>query len=389
MTESEVQLLYIDKPHELDELCRRLRGTPWLALDTEFLREKSYYPRLCLLQVANDDLVACIDPIRLPDIEGLLSLLYDPSVVKVLHAARQDMEIFYHLRGTVPRPLFDTQIAAALLGYGVQIGYASLVREMLGVELHKSHSRTDWSLRPLEPEQLRYAADDVRYLRELYREQRRMLQELGRMEWLQEDFAQLEDPATYEYRADEAWSRIRGHQQLRGVQLAVLRALAGWREEQARRHDRPRKWLLRDDVLLELARRQPGNHQALARIRGLEEGTLRRRGSELLALIREARELPEEQWPRSGERSRLTTRQEGLVEALAALVRLVASESGISPASLATRRDLERLAAGEEGCAVMRGWRRQLCGARLERFLAGRSRLLVEYGQLAEHPVST
>ena len=381
-----MQQLYIDKPDELDHLCQRLCGSPWLALDTEFLREKSYYPRLCLLQVANDDLIACIDPLRLPDLEGLLTLLYDSSIVKVLHAARQDLEIFYYLRGAVPQPLFDTQIAAALLGYGDQIGYGALVREMLGVELPKSHSRTDWSLRPLEPEQLRYAADDVRYLRELYREQRRMLRELGRMEWLADDFAQLGDPATYENRAEEAWSRIRGHQQLRGVQLAVLRALAAWREERARQQDRPRKWLLRDDVLLELARRQPRDHQALARVRGLEEGARRRWGSELLALIREARALPEKQWPRSQERIRLTVEQEGMVDALMALVRLAARESRISPASLATRRDLERLVAGEGSGPVMRGWRRQLCGARLEAFLAGRSGLLVESGRLVERP---
>ena len=382
-----MQQLYIDKPDELRSLCERLRGSPWLALDTEFLREKSYFPRLCMLQVANDDLVACIDPLRLPDLDDLLTILYDPSTVKVLHAARQDLEIFYYLRGAIPRPLFDTQIAAALLGYGDQIGYGGLVKEMLGVELAKSHSRTDWSLRPLEPEQLRYAADDVRYLRDLYLEQRRMLTEMGRMEWLADDFAQLENPATYENRADEAWSRIRGHQQLRGVQLAVLQALAAWREEQARQQDRPRKWLLRDDVLLELARRQPKDHQALGRIRGLEEGTRRRRGSELLALIREARERPKEQWPRSEERIRLAAEQESLVDAMMALVRLVASESRVSPASLTTRRDLERLVAGGGGSAVMQGWRHKLCGARLEAFLAGRSVLQVESGQLVERPV--
>ncbi len=381
-----MQHLYIDNPAELQTLCQRLRGSSWLALDTEFLREKSYFPRLCLLQVASEDLVACIDPLQLPDLESLLELIYDPAITKVLHSARQDMEIFYHLRGALPGPLFDTQIAAALLGYGDQVGYGALVREMLGVELAKSHTRADWSLRPLEPEQLRYAVDDVRYLRDIYREQLRMLEEAGRTGWLTEDFARLEDPATYRNRPEDAWSRIRGRQQLRGAQLAVLQALAAWREEQAVERDRPRKWLLRDDVLLELARRQPKDHQALNRIRGLEEGARRRWGSELIALIREARERPREQWPQEEKRPQLSLEQEGLVDALMALLRLVASENRISPASLASRRELERIVCGERDSPVLQGWRRELCGVRLEAFLAGRSGLRVERGGLVEHP---
>jgi len=180
-----VQEIFVDTSQSLAQLCRRLRDSDWLALDTEFVRDRSYYPRLCLLQVANEEVVACIDPLALPDMAELFSVIYDPGITKVFHAGRQDLEILYHLFGKLPQPLFDTQIAAALLGWGDQIGYGALVKAMLGVELPKAHSRTDWSIRPLSPEQIRYAADDVRYLRQLYQRQRQRLDELGRTEWLE------------------------------------------------------------------------------------------------------------------------------------------------------------------------------------------------------------
>ncbi len=355
-----------------------------MALDTEFIREKSYFPRLCLLQVGNGELVACIDPLALPDLDELLALLYDPAVVKVFHAGRQDLEIFYHLRGELPQPLFDTQIAAALLGYGDQVGYGALVKEMLGIELAKAHSRTDWSQRPLDADQLRYAADDVRYLGDLYREQQRMLTRLGRMDWLASDFASLADPATYRNDARDAWRRVRGIQHLRGRQLAVLQVLAAWREEQARMLDRPRKWILRDEVLLELARRQPLDQHALARIRGLEAAARRHYGSELLDSIRHARESSPEQWPRPSRRPRLSLEQEAAVDAMMALVRLIAADNRISPASLTSRKELEQLVCGEQECMVLRGWRGALCGRRLQRFLKGGTGLQMVGGNLVE-----
>ncbi len=382
-----MQELYIDTPRELGELCRRLRGSTWLALDTEFIREKTYFPRLCLLQIANEELVACVDPLVLSDLGELLDIIYDSEIVKVFHAGRQDLEIFFYLKNELPQPLFDTQIAAALLGYGDQIGYGALVKEMLGIELAKAHSRTDWSLRPLELEQVHYAADDVRYLRELYQKQRKTLADLGRLEWLADDFAVLADPHTYQNTAGETWRRVRGHQHLRGAQLAVLQAVAAWREEQARQLDKPRKWLLRDDVLLELARRQPKDRQALNRIRGLETGSQRRYGSEILALIRTARELPAEQWPRADKRVRLSLEQESMVDVMMGLVRLVAMSNQISPASLISRKELEHLASGELDIPVMQGWRAELCGNKLRAFLDGRIQLQMEQGRLVETSV--
>lgn len=281
--------LYIVDQPALDEFCAGLRGASWLALDTEFIREQTYYPQLCLVQIASPDQIACIDPLALPSLEPLLAVLYDPTVTKVLHAAYQDLEIFYCLRGAVPAPVFDTQQAAAALGYGDQIGYAHLAQRMLGVALEKTHTRVDWRRRPLAAAWLAYAANDVRYLREIYLRQWAMLTERGWPEALAENFAALADPARYQPQPQEIWRRIRDHRRLRGPQQAVLQALAAWREEQAMHHDRPRRWILHDGLLLDMARRMPGDLDSLAQIRGLPPATLRRHGDTLLALIAAAR----------------------------------------------------------------------------------------------------
>jgi ribonuclease D len=289
-------LYLVDQP-ALVEFCTGLRGASWLALDTEFIREQTYYPQLCLIQVASTGQIACIDPLALPSLDPLLEVLYDPTVTKVLHAAYQDLEIFYYLRGAVPTPIFDTQLAASVLGYGNQVGYANLAQRMLGVELEKTHTRADWRRRPLPSAWLAYAADDVRHLQEIYLRQQVMLTERGGMEALAEDFTALADPVRYQPQPQEAWRRIREYQRLRGVQRAVLRALAAWREEQAIRNDRPRRWILHDGPLLELARRMPDDVDGLARIHELPPATLRRHGSELLERIAAARAEPPEQWP--------------------------------------------------------------------------------------------
>lgn len=287
-------LYLVDQP-SLVEFCTGLRGAAWLALDTEFIREQTYHPQLCLIQVASTDQIACIDPLALPSLEPLLAILYDPTVTKVLHAAYQDLEIFHGLRGAVPTPIFDTQLAAAALGYGNQVGYANLAQQMLGVELAKIHTRVNWRQRPLAPEWLAYAADDVRYLRDIYRQQWAMLTACGELEGLAEPFAALAEPARYQPQPQEAWRRIRDHQRLRGgSQQAVLQALAAWREEQAIRDDRPRRWILHDSPLLDMARYMPADLDSLAQIHGLPPATLRRHGRTLLTLIAAARtESPE------------------------------------------------------------------------------------------------
>lgn len=375
--------LYVDNAEALSALCERLEGSPWLALDTEFIRERTYRARLCLIQVASPQLVACIDPLALPDLEPLRALLGAPNTVKVLHAAYQDLEIFHQLYGAVPAPVFDTQIGAALLGLGEQMGYGRLVSQMLGVDLEKGHARTDWAQRPLDPEQIGYAADDVRYLGEIYLQQRERLAALGRSDWLDEDFHRLSDPATYAVDPQTQWTRLRGIQHLRGRQLCAAQALAAWREELAQQADRPRRWILADEVLVDVARRMPRNTAALARIRGLPERTLERHGNAILELVEQSRARPEADCPQPAERLSLSPGQEALADLLMATLRIEAQRQNISPAMLATRRELERLAGGEDDLPVLRGWRARLVGDTLLAVRRGERCLRAGDGQVS------
>ena len=366
----------------LAELCAALGRPEWIALDTEFLRERTYYPRLCLIQVAVPGLVACIDPLAIDDLGCLLDLLYDPAVTKVVHAAYQDMEIFYHLRGEVPAPLFDTQVAAPLLGHNEQIGYANLVRERLGVELGKAHTRTDWCRRPLSPGELRYAADDVRYLAQLYPPMRQALAERGRLEWLEADFAALADPATYRQDPADAWRRQRGAAKLKGPVLSVYQALCAWREAEAQRLDKPRKWLMSDDVLMSLARLKADSVKDLARVRGLQKSQLERYGETWLALMCEARGRRPQPLERGERPAPLGPAQEALVDLLMGVVKLIAAENELHPGVLASRKDLEKLVRGERSHPLMKGWRLNMAGERLLEVLEGRAAVRVENGHL-------
>jgi ribonuclease D len=377
------QDLYIDSTAGLLELCATLQRHPWLTLDTEFIREKTYRPRLCLIQVANPEVVACIDPLAIGDLTPLLDLLYDSRITKVFHAARQDLEIFHEIRGHLPQPIFDTQIAATLLGQGDQIGYAALVLEELGVLLDKGHARTDWCQRPLDEAQIRYAADDVRHLREVYQRQHQRLEAMKRLEWLEEDFNALIDPQLYRNPPELAWQRIKGANRLKGVQIAVLQRLAAWREERAQQLDKPRRWIVGDDPLLDLARLMPQDSGQLDRLRGLEEGTKRRYAEEWFKLISEAKQLPREQWPVIKEGPRLESSQEPIVDALMALLREYCDEAQVTPAAVASRRDLERLVLGDKEVPILHGWRFTIAGERLSGFLRGETAITVEQGRLS------
>lgn len=374
--------LYVDTAPELEALAARLQGSPWLALDTEFIRERTYYPQLCLIQVATPGLIACVDPLALPDIGPLLDVLYDPATVKVLHAASQDLEIFYHLRGAVPQPVFDTQIAASLLGHGEQAGYGTLVESLLSITLDKSQSRTDWAQRPLDAIQLAYAADDVRHLRSVYTLLLDELERLGRRDWLEQDFIDLCRSDRYAPNPPKAWRRIKGARMLRGVQLAVLARLAEWREQQAMASDRPRKWIAADDLLLDLARMQPRDEAQLGKLRTLEAATARRHGATLLALVAEARMQPKESWPQLPQRRQLAAEQEALVDAMMAIVRLRGLQKGVSTAQLAARHELEQLVEGERDLPLLHGWRAGVAGREVLDLLEGRLALAVRDGQL-------
>jgi len=362
---SELSDLYIVDQPALVDFCARLRGASWLALDTEFVRERTFYPQLCLIQIAVPGQVACIDPLALPSLEPLLDILYDPATTKVLHAARQDLELFFHLRGTVPTPIFDTQLAALVLGCGDQIGYAALVQRQLGVDLAKMHTRADWRHRPLAPEWLIYAADDVRYLRELYPIQLAALQERGWLDALAEDFRALTDLDRYRLQPLDAWRRVREHDRLRGAQRAVLRALAAWREEQAGTDDRPRRWILGDAALLELSRRMPETLDQLQRVGVLPATTRQRYGETLLARIAVARAEPPEQWPARPRKLQLSPKQAARIDKLLDFIAARAKEHGIPLQSVADRRDVEKLLVNEDS-PLCHGWRAALVGRDLQ-----------------------
>lgn len=376
------QDLYIQSPEQLQEFCSRL-GTPdWIAIDTEFMREKTYFAKLCLIQIATPDIIACIDPLTLKDLSPLLKILENPAITKVMHAARQDMEVLQPLGGGLPAPIFDTQLAATVLGYGDQVGYGNLVKTMLDVELEKAHTRADWSRRPLEPAQLKYAADDVVYLCQVYQQQLKLLEEKGRRDWLNEDFARLTDPDTYANPPENAWLRVKGAKRLQPRQLAVVQALAAWREQQAISADRPRRWILQDDVLLELARHMPKDMQAMEKLRGLESAILKRHGQTLLPIIKTASELPKEQWPVLELPPRLSTEQDAIVDAMMALLRHQCQQHDISPAVITSRRGLEALVLGQQDIPVLHGWRAAIAGNKLQALLKGESALQVSNDQL-------
>jgi len=376
-----MQEYLIDTQDALQQLCEQLRGSEWLAVDTEFIRERTYYPRLCLIQVCNGEVAACVDPLRLEDMQPFLDVLFDGSILKVFHAARQDLEIFWHDWQQFPLPLFDTQPAAALLGHGDQVGYANLVKQVLEVDLAKDQSRTDWSARPLQEEQLRYALDDVIYLGQLYLEMRGRLSDRERLQWLAADFATLADPATYAPDPSTAWKRVKGRQHLRGRQLAILQLLAEWREIEARRRDLPRKWLLKDDIMLELCRRQPRKLEALANVRGMDAGLVRKEGRQLLDLVLAGMERPKEEWPVEKRRPKaLTVQQEVMVDYLGAALRLIAAEHQLSPQAIATHKDLQQLVRGESDCALLSGWRRAVAGEPLTQLRDGDLKLELRDG---------
>jgi ribonuclease D len=343
-------------------LCTRLGAETRIGLDTEFLRERTYRAQLCLVQLASRDEAVCVDPLCLSELAPLATLLVSAGTVKVMHASRQDLEVLFPVAG-LARPVFDTQVAARLTGLPAQVGYAELARRLLQRELPKSHTRTDWTRRPLSAEQLEYALDDVRYLLPIAEQLEAQLERLGRLDWLAEELAGLADERSFSTDPEEAWRRVRGLRGLDPGRERLARTLAAWRERQAVEHDRPRGWILDDAALREIVLRVPRSAAELAAIAALPAGLVKHRGGELLALLAGA-SVPDPTPPVPARPSADPVRS-ALIRKLAAISQAVAAELRLVPEVLATRRDLEQLADGRRDGTVLRGWRRAVLGERL------------------------
>lgn len=374
---------YVDDAESLRAVCAQLAKARRFALDTEFVGERSYVPALELIQVATDDLVALIDCRAVPSLEPVFALLADAKVEKVLHAGQQDLELFTSLTGRAPAPVIDTQVAAAMGGFGAQVGYAQIVERLIGVVVDKSETLTDWSRRPLTKAQLAYAVDDVRYLLEVYAKLRAQLEKLGRWEWLLEECRRLERSArSIPVEPEDAWLRVRGRGSLRSRGLVVLRALAEWREAMAKSRDKPRASIARDEVLVEIARKAPTTLEALRGLRAVRSRELDRHAAEVVARVATALETPREEWPQPPPPQHAAP-STGVAELLQAVLRLRAEEAGIAPSLLATNADLQvlvaRHAAGESAeLPIMSGWRKTIAGGDLLALLEGRASVALD-----------
>ncbi|MEQ1739024.1 MAG: ribonuclease D [Methyloglobulus sp.] len=363
---------YINTADQLAALCEEIKKASWLALDTEFLREKTYYPKFCLLQIATPEWVACVDPIALPELGNLFEAIYNPGIIKVFHSCHQDLEIFYQMTGKVPGPLFDTQVAAPLLGYQDNPGYAMLVSSLLNINLNKAHTRADWSKRPLSEAEIQYAADDVIYLCQIYQIMLQKLAVLGRADWLKHDFKELENPNNYQVLPEKAWLKIRGKNKLTAKQLSIVQALAEWRETTAQAENRPKTWLLRDELIFDMAKQQPETVADLANIRGINERTVHRYGRKLCELIASAKNNEPQPLKEKERAIKKNQQHEAILDILTALVRIRAEENSLNPTILATRKDLEVLLFNEEeDCPLLHGWRYSMAGKELVGLLKG------------------
>src|SRR5215468_1201514 len=350
---------------ELAGLCQRLAKAEYIAVDTEFMRDKPYYPQLCLVQIAGPEEAAAIDTLAAGiDLKPLFDLLVAPAVTKVFHAARQDIETFFHLGQTIPTPLVDTQVAAMVCGFGDAVSYENLAAKLAGARIDKSSRFTDWAHRPLTDRQLQYALSDVTHLRPAYEHLKRRLAKTGRTDWVAEEMAILTDPATYRLDPREAWRRIK----FRGDKprmLAILREVAAWREEEAQRRDLPRNRVLRDETLCEIAAHAPTDVEHLARCRGLSRSIAEnRQGAQILAAIKRGLELPAAECPEPAPRRDLPSGLGPLIELLRVLLKMRCEENGVAQKLIASADDLELIAA-DDGADVpaLHGWRREIFGA--------------------------
>ncbi len=374
----------ITSSDELAAACRRFARHSFVAVDTEFLRETTFWPVLCVVQVASDVEALAIDALAEGiDLSPLFALMADENVVKVFHAARQDVEIFWKLAGVVPKPMFDTQVAAMVCGHGDQVSYSELVNSICHVAIDKSSRFTDWSRRPLAQAQIDYAIADVTHLRDIYRALLEKLNKSGRLSWLEDEMKILTSASTYEQHPENAWERLKNRAR-KPRDLAVLMELAAWREKEAQTRDVPRARVLKDDALVEIALAAPQSAEALANLRACPRGMERARaGAEILRAVEQGLARDLKTLPKIERDKRAPPGSAATVELLKVLLRQVCDQSGVAGKMIATVDDLEMIAADDRAdVAALQGWRRKLFGARALELKRGRLALTVEDGKV-------
>ena len=364
----------IDTTAALEEACRLLAQSDFITIDTEFLRETTFWPELCLIQMASPDFDAIVDPMAKGlDLAPFFELMANSAVVKVFHAARQDIEIIFHLGNLIPHPIFDTQVAAMVCGFGDSVSYDQLVQKVKNVHIDKSSRFTDWSRRPLSEKQLDYALADVTHLRDCYIKLKADLEREGRAEWLTEEMAILESRDTYDLHPDQAWLRLK--MRLRKPQeLAVMQYVTAWREREARARNVPRSRVLKDDAIYEIAQQQPKDTEALGRLRTIPKGWERSTaGAVIVEQVNAALALPKSEMPHVQRHTHAPEGAQSAVELLKVLLRLTSEKHGVASKVIANSEDLERIAAEGENApvAALQGWRRELFGDLALKLISG------------------
>jgi len=349
---------------ELAAACKRMSHFDVVTVDTEFMRETTYWPKLCVIQLASPEEAVIVDAMA-PDIDldSFFKLMKNEKIIKVFHAARQDIEIVYHLGGLIPHPVFDTQVAAMVCGFGDSISYDQLVQRVTGARIDKSSRFTDWARRPLSDKQIEYALADVTHLRDVYRALSARLAEQSRTEWVREEMEVLTSPDTYRMEPEHAWKRLKLRVR-KPVELAILQELAAWREREAQSRDVPRSRVIKDDAVYEIAQQQPTAPAALAQLRTVPKGFERSRAAEeILAAVKRALALPKEQLPRVPKHRPMPNGNGAAVDLLKVLLKMTSETHGVAAKVIATVDDLEAIAADDAAdVPALHGWRRELFG---------------------------
>ncbi|MGB3022767.1 MAG: ribonuclease D [Methyloceanibacter sp.] len=378
----------ISRTDELAEACARLGAAPFVAVDTEFMREQTFWPKLCLIQMAADGTEVLVDSLA-PDLDltPFFDLMQNDQVLKVFHSARQDVEIVHHLARVIPHPIFDTQVAAMVCGFGEAVSYSMLVKRMLNFNLDKTSRFTDWSRRPLSDRQLTYALGDVVHLRNLYPKLRAQLDKSERVSWLSEEMAVLTDPATYELHPEHAWKRLKMRIKTPKA-LAVLMELAAWREREAQSQDVPRSRILKDEALYDIASQAPRTAEDLGSLRTLHNGFARSaRGRAVLEAVSKGLERDPKTVPPIQRGEPMPPEAQAVVDLLRVLLKATAGRNGVAPKLIATSDELEEIArSGDIDVPVLRGWRRRLFGDDALALKRGELALIISEGEVAVLP---